>query len=62
MPDHIPSLSHVTAFVMKRGHKRLGVVRGHRRQIDAPRDERGFGYFYARMVSSVISFVGSGLC
>lgn len=61
MTEHIPSLAHIVAFVMKRGRKRSGVVRGHRRQVDAPREERGFSYFYARMITAVISFVNSGM-
>lgn len=61
MPDHIPSLAHLTSFVIRRGRKRAGLVRGQRRQVEAPRDERGFGYYYARMITAAIRFVSSGL-
>lgn len=61
MADHIPSLAHIAAFVMKRGRRRAGVVRGHRRQVEAPREERGFGYFYAPLITAAIRFVDGGL-
>lgn len=61
MQDHVPSITHVVAFVVKRGRRRAGIVRQQRKQVEAPRGERGFGYFYAKLISAIISFVENGL-
>ena len=60
MQEHVPSLSHIATFVMRRGRKRGGLVHGHRKQVEAPREGRGFSYFYAKMITAAISFVSSG--
>jgi hypothetical protein len=57
---HIPSLTHLRDFARARAAGRRTHVAQDKAQVNAPANDRFFGFAYERFLSSTIAYVGAG--
>lgn len=60
MSSPAPSLSHLAKFVSKRGRRRAGIVNAHRRQVEAPPEERFPSSFYSPLIAAARRYIDNG--
>jgi hypothetical protein len=57
---HVPSLTHLRDFARARAAGRRTHVAQDKAQVNAPANDRFFGFAYERFLSSTIAYVGAG--
>lgn len=57
---HVPSLTHLRDFARARAAGRRTHVAQDKAQVNAPKNDRFFGFAYERFLSSTIAYVGAG--